>query len=410
MANKNTSSISTFEELIAPTQSEDFFREHWRRCHLHINDSSSSCFASVFALTDLDLLFNASAGVADDWFFYRSIDRVERSTYLTSDGQVQLNRIYALYREGGTIHLRNLQRYLPAIEKLWRSLSHYFHTQVRINLWATSSNEFTPFIHYDTHDIFILQVHGRKQWTLYQRNPKLYAPRSGSTSLDRQDVGVPVHTIPLTAGDILYVPAGQPHCVTTMDPHSIHLAIGVYPVLWRDVLEGALIDLDRRGNSLTEVVPNDLLRLTTGEALLAALGERLHCASQEIDGAALLSHLESRFIFAVPAPEDGHFAREILAAAPVHSATSLRRRANAPALVTLDTDAELARILFPSGGHVEGPSTLATTLRAIATAEGAFCAESLPDEFDIASRILLLDELLRRGLLERASNKDEKWC
>jgi hypothetical protein len=403
MFNSSNGAPASIESLIAPCPLEQFFAEHWRQRHLHLRGSSATAFASLLEVAELDALFGASAGSPEDWFFYRSIDRVEQSAYLGRDGQIQLNSVYALYREGGTIHLRNVQRRQPSIERLWRSLTHAFRTQVRVNLWVTSGNDFTPFLHYDTHDIFILQLHGTKRWTLYPRNAALFAPRSGSTQLARQDVGVALDPITIGPGDLLYVPAGQPHEVTTLDPHSVHLAIGVHPVLWRDVLEVALAELDRRGSSLTDIVPTHLLRPGAGAELRAALAGQLGGSSAEIDGDKLIDHLEARFVMAAPAPQDGHFARELLAEAPVHPSSLLRRRAAAPAVVTEDPRSATVRIFFPSGGHMEGPVSLASTLRRIATAEAELSAHDLPDDLDLPSRTLLLDELLRRGFLERAS-------
>lgn len=277
-----------------------------------------------------------------------------------------------------------------------------FRTQVRINLWVTRGNDFQPFLHYDTHDIFVLQVHGGKHWTLYDRNPLLFAPRSGGVDLHRGDVGEPAHAITLQAGDMLYVPAGMPHEVTTRSAHSVHLAVSVFPVLWRDVLEDALADLDRRGGTLTDAVPQELLASGASHALHVALCDRVLQAVGDVDEQALAQGLASRLIQAVPPPQDGHFVREILGEQALDSATLLRRRGDAQAVVQIDERAEVARIRFPGGGAMDAPLALGPTLQAVAAAEAAFSAQQIHSDYDLQSRTLVLSELLQRGLLERA--------
>jgi hypothetical protein len=399
------------ESMIAPLSPESFFENHWRQKLLHHGQASSNGFSSVMRLSDIDRVFAASTSGVEDWFFFRADDVVNRSEFTTAQGQVMLNAVYALYRDGGTIHLRNTQRYLPSIESLWRALTQRFRAQVKCNLWITRSNEFAPYLHYDTHDIFVLQLHGSKQWTFYDLNPALFAPRAGNVMLDRRDVGAPAHVCTVKAGDLLYIPAGMPHEVITTGPHSVHLALGVFPLLWRDVLDAALVDLDRRGGGgLTDAVPPELLadvyQQGDGVALQQALGERLQQTTAGLNREALLSALATRLIEVIPPPADGHFFRELLQADEadaVQPDTLLQRRADAPAWAELDARGEQATIRFPGGGAMRAPAALLSTLQATAQTRTPFSAADLPEDFDLASRAIVLDELLQRGLLERVS-------
>lgn len=392
-----------FESLIAPCTPETFFSKHWRRQLLYSPATDASAFDALFGLDDLDPLFNAAAHNPGDWFFFRASADVDRNSFTDSSGQIQLNQIHALYRDGGTIHLRNTQRYLPGIERFWRSLSLRFRTQVRINAWVTRGNDFTPYLHYDTHDIFVVQIHGSKQWTMYERNSALFAPRAGNVDIQRGDVGTASHQITVKRGDVLYVPAGTPHEVVTTEPHSIHLAVSIFPLLWRDLLDVALSEIDRHGGTLTDAVEPELLVESHIDALCAALRERLAGAVSEIDRTSLHEKLQARFVETLSPPRDSHFLREVLRAEDVTASTFLRRRGAGPAVVEVDDAAELARIRFGGGGAMEGPAALAPLLRAISCAEGPFCAEQLHSDYDLSSRALVLSELLQRGLLERVT-------
>jgi hypothetical protein len=173
----------------------------------------------------------------------------------------------------------------------------------------------------------------------------------------------------------------------------------------------ALKVMDQRGGPMNDVVPPHLLQDVydqgDGQALFQALGELLQQVITDVERAEVLTRLGSRFIRSVPPPHDGHFVREILGVGggsdTLTPQTLVRRRDGAPALLV---DAgENTRIVFPGGGAMEAPAALGETLRAIATSKGAFTADSLPNNFDLASRELLVRELLGRGLLERAGNE-----
>jgi ribosomal protein L16 Arg81 hydroxylase len=82
--------------------------------------------------------------------------------------------------------------------------------------------------HWDTHDVFAIQLIGKKRWQVFA--PTLPLPLSNQTSDNLR------HTCPvkptlecdLEAGDMLYIPRGWWHQVTPFDVGSWHLSVGAY--------------------------------------------------------------------------------------------------------------------------------------------------------------------------------------
>jgi hypothetical protein len=91
---------------------------------------------------------------------------------------------------------------------------------------------FTP--HYDTHDILVLQIAGKKQWRI--DTPTIELPHSSQTFNPQGFIPGPrLVEFELAADDLLYLPRGYVHSTTTSDTHSAHVTIGINVYTWADL-------------------------------------------------------------------------------------------------------------------------------------------------------------------------------
>jgi hypothetical protein len=149
-------------------------------------------------------------------------------------GVPDVQKILEQYRLGATVVLPALHRTWAPLgllcEKLQAQLDHAAHA----NVYITPGNAagFTP--HYDVHEVFVLQIAGKKRWSLYDPpielphrtqifNPNTYTPTS------------PFAEVELAAGDLLYLPRGFVHSASTSDSHSVHVTIGITVYTWVDL-------------------------------------------------------------------------------------------------------------------------------------------------------------------------------
>ena len=145
-------------------------------------------------------------------------------------------RIYAEFDAGATIVLQSLQRTWLPVARFCRRLELELSHPVQANAYITPPGERGLGVHYDTHDVFVLQLAGRKRWTLYEpvfELPLPSQPWSASTS----SAGDELLDVELAPGDCLYVPRGVPHEATSLDGMSAHLTLGVLAVTWHDVAQ-----------------------------------------------------------------------------------------------------------------------------------------------------------------------------
>ena len=105
---------------------------------------------------------------------------------LAFDGKVleeKENRNFTQWCEkGATLILDQFHRRIPEVAIFTSKLSYELGYPTQVNAYCSWSSKkgFSP--HYDTHDVFILQVEGNKQWYVYNDTFKYPLPNQKSSS------------------------------------------------------------------------------------------------------------------------------------------------------------------------------------------------------------------------------------
>ncbi|MFF5083832.1 cupin domain-containing protein [Actinoplanes sp. NPDC000266] len=145
--------------------------------------------------------------------------------------QVIDDKVMRLYAEGATLVLQGLHRLWPPLIDYSRRLGAELRRPLQVNAYLTPPQSQGFSTHYDTHDVFVLQVDGTKRWRLHE--PVLADPLEKQAWGGRADEvgataeGEPAHDILLEPGDALYLPRGWLHSAEAQGARSLHLTIGV---------------------------------------------------------------------------------------------------------------------------------------------------------------------------------------
>ncbi len=148
--------------------------------------------------------------------------------------QVADDKVLALMAEGATLVLQGLHRTWPPLVEFAARLSAELGHPVQINAYITPPENQGFAAHYDVHDVFVLQVAGRKHWTIHA--PVFVDPlREHNWEHRRVAVAAraaepPLIDTVLAPGDALYLPRGYLHSAAALGETSIHLTIGVHPI------------------------------------------------------------------------------------------------------------------------------------------------------------------------------------
>ncbi|HEX3908944.1 MAG TPA: cupin domain-containing protein [Mycobacteriales bacterium] len=151
---------------------------------------------------------------------------------------VDANAVSRRHGEGATLVLNSLHRFWPPLVEFCRDLAMELGHPTQCNAYITPAGDAKGFaFHHDTHDVFVLQVTGRKRWQVHQpviTLPTKSQPRSGADLVP--DGQPPLIDTELGPGDTLYLPRGYVHAAATTDSRSLHLTVGVLAITWYDVL------------------------------------------------------------------------------------------------------------------------------------------------------------------------------
>jgi hypothetical protein len=169
------------------------------------------------------------------------------------DDVIQPNRVVELHQCGATVVLQGLQLTDPHLGRCTNNLALVFDHPVQVNAYLTPRAAKGLELHFDFHDVFVVQLAGRKRWRVWEPLERTELPVRGGPATPMPtfaELGAPALDLTLVAGDCLYLPRGFPHAAEAVDSPSSHLTIGVMAVTWhkavRAAVDAALVDPDLR--------------------------------------------------------------------------------------------------------------------------------------------------------------------
>jgi hypothetical protein len=148
--------------------------------------------------------------------------------------QVLDEKVLGLLCDGATLVLQGLHRTWPPLAAFTTALRADLGHPVQVNAYVTPAGNRGFATHYDTHDVFVLQVAGRKRWRIHPpvvADPLERQPWGGrALEVSAAATGDPVIDAVFAPGDALYLPRGWLHSAEAVGELSVHLTIGVRTV------------------------------------------------------------------------------------------------------------------------------------------------------------------------------------
>lgn len=140
----------------------------------------------------------------------------------------------AQLRRGATLVLDAVDELYAPLEELAARLERAFHEHIQINAYAGWRTSRGFDLHWDDHDVFILQVTGRKRWSLYG----MTRPHPVARDLEaaQRPTGPPLWEETLEDGDLLYIPRGWWHVALPLNEPTLHLTVGIHNRTGLDLL------------------------------------------------------------------------------------------------------------------------------------------------------------------------------
>lgn len=139
--------------------------------------------------------------------------------------------------KGHTVRIPSCGGHFAHIARFARALTELLSVPVETAAFWSAEGAKAP-VHYDDEDLFAIQMHGQKRWFVSTAPPRLPNPWR-QIGEQPPELG-PHRIVDMAPGDLLYVPRGTPHYVTSTTD-SIHLSVGFSPLTTRDAIV-AMID------------------------------------------------------------------------------------------------------------------------------------------------------------------------
>ncbi|MEC9347089.1 MAG: cupin domain-containing protein [Pseudomonadota bacterium] len=249
---------TTFREMLAPVEPAQFLDAIYRREPLHIPGSAAKVrgicawddFAQLLAMTSvwtdktLRLVLD-NAAIAPEDYCSGTLGR-DMTDVLRPDPA----RLQHWLDQGATVVADLVETLSPGIRAAADALAMGLGVQVTCNAYCSQAGRQAFASHFDTMEVFALQVAGRKVWRVYEgrfeaplERPGYNYPSFDQAHHDRARGKVALE-VEMKPGDLLYIPRGVYHDALATSEACLHLSFGTTEATGLDFLGWFVNSLD----------------------------------------------------------------------------------------------------------------------------------------------------------------------
>jgi hypothetical protein len=391
--------VLSFEWLIDPIEPTTFFTEFYERKPLLIERGQSSKFESLLSIDAIDRYLSTATPCRPDVFLVDAARELKPEDYSFPNseppGRIDLPRAYQLFATGATISLSQLHDRLPSLAALCRAVEKTFSSHFQTNIYFSPPRAQGFKTHFDSHDVFVLQVSGSKLWTLYDTG--IVLPLRGQVFEPSKHAPGPVtREFTLHAGDLLYCPRGLYHSARSTDEASLHITLGLIGKTWADVMIEAVSAACLSSPAFRANLPVGFASAGFDAGQAAATFRALvDTFARDAQLAPILDRLAEDFVTS-RRPAFYGCLQEALDTPPSIESTLAPR----PDLIYRVRDENERLVLLFGSTEIDLPAF--TRDAVIFALDGApFVVRDLPGQLDDAGKLVLAQRLLREGLLVR---------
>lgn len=353
-----------------------------------------SYYESLLSLDDIDRVMT-SADLRYPRVVLKDAARdIAPAQYTLNSGELDVARVYQLFAEGSTLTLAYMDTVIPALTELCRGLEADFCHPFQANVYLTPPGNQGAKIHYDTHDVLVLQISGSKRWIIYG-TPIELPLRNQAFDPAMTNLGEPSLQFELSAGDAAYIPRGVVHDAHSTDSVSLHITVGFLAYTWTDLLLESVADICLSHALFRKSLPpgfaRDRLPQQQTQEILQSLLQHL---SEPSVTESVRQRLADEFLASCPPMLRGQMA-QLAALDRIGMDTMLQLRPQAIAQIQVTADSVSVSHF---GRKISFPPHVAAAIH-YAFDQKRFAPRDLPGDLDDPGKLTLVRRLVREGLL-----------
>lgn len=381
--------------LIDPLPTAEFERDYYEQRLIHIQRKTSPYYDELLSVADLDTVLGTHSAKYPDISLVRGDSDVSRGDYANSAGRIQPLEVARLFDNGATVIFRQLQERVPTLARLCVALGRRFSSRVQTNVYLTPADAqgFAP--HWDTHDVFVLQVSGTKRWSIYDTKVRL--PLRGQRFERGTLPGDVSEEFELGPGSAVYLPRGLMHSARSTDQASLHITLGLTAFTWAEFLVESVNAAALEEESLRRNLPHRFASQGFSAAERERLfGEKLSLVQSRFDPDVVWRRFSDE-VLAADVPLFTDLLSQRFREDPLAPRSRVRRRVDL--IVKAENEGETCLLRF-SGHELRLPGHVWPALQFAMTAD-EFAVQDLPDCLDAEGKLTLVKKLVSEAILQR---------
>ena len=242
-------------KLIEPLGVNEFLRDYYEKKPLLSPDNKCRNFGDLVSLEKLDHLLATSELPPASIDMARSKPPISKANFTFKSGNIDRGAVVRHYQSGATIIFPQINLAIDELANFCRNLEFELSCKVQTNVYLTPRNSQGFKTHYDDHDVFILQIHGKKNWNLYQQ--AVEKPFRGEPfDSSEHEAGKLNLNFTMEPGDCLYIPRGYMHDATNVGSEpSLHITVGLLVKKWADLMLEVLSEVALNNSQFRQSLP-----------------------------------------------------------------------------------------------------------------------------------------------------------
>jgi bifunctional lysine-specific demethylase and histidyl-hydroxylase MINA len=279
----------TLADLLAPVSEAAFFAEYHDRAPLHVRGGAAK-FAEVLSWRQINRLLDQThvwsshslklvregVPVPPEQYCLRATSR-DNAPVMQPDAALVAQWV----ARGASVVMNDVDSLTPGLASVSAALEGAGLGKAQGNVYISWRSHKAFNAHFDTHDVWAVQVEGEKIWNVWQGRAPWPIAHQSFKSLGQEHhekaKGALRERVLMKPGDLLYLPRGWYHDALAEAESSVHIAYGVHAPLGMDLMS-MLSDRVVYDEEFRRPLPRQDGSAAAQEALrarAAALGQRL---------------------------------------------------------------------------------------------------------------------------------------
>lgn len=240
--------IADLAALLSPVTPEQFFADHYDKAPLHVRGGAGK-FAQVLSWRQVNRLLDMthiwsgaslklvmdSQAIPPEQFCTRTMGR-DGAQLMQPDAKL----VQGWIAKGASVVMNDVDSLTPGLASVSNALESAGLGKAQANVYISWQSHKAFRTHYDTHDVWAVQVEGEKDWNIWEGRAEWPIPhpvfKGQPQAHHDQARGKLRGVVKMKPGDLLYLPRGWYHDALAEAPASVHIAYGVHAPLGMDLM------------------------------------------------------------------------------------------------------------------------------------------------------------------------------